>query len=184
MDQRNACLVLKTSDLTPGQTNNNGVCDASRQNMTWYNINLRTVLGDLYDKFDYFNLSLYFISTDTQCTITQAADKCVYMKIGGLPFSNQTYNVSNKANGTLCTMATFAFQNSGASVQQNFYGSGFMTFAKNQELVNINIQYTRIQDENPYSGAGNFSYPNTTFIFHIFGVPKEDNHSTRIQLLN
>ena len=181
MDQRNACLVLKTSDLTPGQTSTAGVCDAYRQNMTWYNINLRTVLGDLYDKYDYFNLSLYFISTDTQCNLSAAADKATYMKIGGLPFTNQTYNVTNKANGTLCTMATFNFQSS-ASVQQNFYGSGFMTFAKNQELVNINIQYTRLQDDVPYGGTSAFTYPNTVFIFHIFGVPKEDNHSSRLLL--
>ena len=112
MDQRNATLILKTSDLTADQSTNAGVCDAYKQNMTWNNINLRTVLGDLYDKYDYFNLSLYFISTDTTCTLTSAADKATYMKIGGLPFSNQTYNVTNKANGTLCIMATFNFQNS------------------------------------------------------------------------
>jgi hypothetical protein len=102
------------------------------------------------------------------------------MKIGGLPFTNQTYNVTNKANGTLCTMSTFNFQIS-ASIQQNFYGSGFMTFAKNQELVNINIQYTRLQDDLPYSRTSAFTYPNTVFIFHIFG-PKEDNHSSRLLL--
>ena len=181
MDMRNATLILKTSDLTPGQTTTMGVCDAYRQNMTWYNINLRTVLGDLYDIYDYFNLSLYFISTDTTGTVVSSADKCVYMKIGGLPFSNQTYNVTNKANGTLCTMATFGFT-ANTSVQQNFYGSGFMTFAKNQELVNINIQYTRLQDDVPYNGTGSFTYPNTVFIFHIFGVPKEDNHSSRLFL--
>ena len=55
MNQRNACLVLKTSDLIPGKTLTAGVCDTYRQNMIWYNINLRTVLGDLYDKYDYFN---------------------------------------------------------------------------------------------------------------------------------
>ena len=106
------------------------------------------------------------------------------MKVGGLPFLNQTYNITNKVNGTLCTMATFNFKNNTTSVQQNFYGSGFMTFAKNQELVNINIQYSRLQDDVPYNGAGGYTYPNTVFIFHTFGVPKEDNHSTRIQLIN
>jgi len=98
-----------------------------------------------------------------------------------LIFRYLLYNVTNKANGTLCTMATFGFA-SNTSVQQNFYGSGFMTFAKNQELVNINIQYTRLQDDVPYNGNGGYIYPNTVFIFHIFGVPKEDNHSSRLFL--
>jgi len=181
MDQRNASLVLKTSDLTAGSTTNIGSCDAYKSNMTWYNINLRTVLGELYDKYDYFNLSLYFISTDTTCNLQNAADRCTFMKIGGLPFSNQTYNQANRTNGSLAVMSTFAFTNF-TSVQQNFYGSGFMTFAKNQDLVNINIQYTRLQDDLSYSAGGAYTYPNTTFIFHIFGVPKEDNHSSRMLL--
>ena len=52
MDQRNACLVLKTSDLTAGSTTNIGSMDTVRKSMTWFNIDLRTVLGDLYDMYD------------------------------------------------------------------------------------------------------------------------------------
>ena len=181
MDIRNACLVLKTSDLQLNTSNQIGSCDPARQNMTWNNINLRSVLGDLYDEYDYFNLSLYFISTDTTNTITANPDKAVFMKIGGLPFSNQTYNVKNRSNGTLATLCTFSFSN--ASVQQNFYGSNYLTFAKNQEQVNINIQYTRLQDDVPYDLTGNNYYPNVTFIFHIFGVPKTSNkNATRMEI--
>ena len=139
MDIRNACLVLKTSDLNLNTSNQIGSCDPARQNMTWNNINLRSVLGDLYDDFDYFNLSLYFISTDTTSTITTPADKNVVMKIGGLPFSNQTYNVRNRSNGTLATLCTFAFSNANSSTQQNFYGSNYITFAKNQDCKMMSL---------------------------------------------
>lgn len=185
MDIRNACLVLKTSDLTVNTSNQIGSCDAYRQNMTWNNINLRSVLGDLYDLYDYFNLSLYFISTDTSSTLANGnyADKAIYMKIGGLPFSNQTYNVKNRSNGTLATLCTFNMPGANGTVQQNFYGSNYLTFAKNQEQVNINIQYTRLQDDVPYDGTGALSYPNVTFIFHIFGVPKtNDKNGTRMEI--
>ena len=177
MDQRNACLVLKTSDLTAGSTTNIGSMDTVRKSMTWFNIDLRTVLGDLYDMYDLFNLSLYFISTDTSCTLSTAGDRAVHIKISGLPFTNQTYNQATRTNGTWATMASFPFTNA-ASVQQNCYGSNIMTFAKNQELVNISIQYTKLSDDLPYTGAQ--LYPQTTFIFHIFGIPKDNNNSRRL----
>jgi hypothetical protein len=61
-------------------------------------------------------------------------------------------------------MSIFAFINN-TSVQHKFYGFGFMTFAKNQDLVNINIQYTRLQDDLSYSAGGAYTFPNTIFIF-------------------
>jgi len=177
MDQRNACLVLRTSDLTAGSTTNIGSMDTVRKSMTWFNIDLRMVLGDLYDMYDYFNLSLYYIATDTSSTLSTAGDRAVNIEISGLPFTNQTYNQVTRSNSIWAPLAPFPFANN-ASVQQNFYGSNIMTFAKNQELVNISIQYTKLSDDLPYTGAQ--LYPQTTFIFHIFGIPKDNNNSRRL----
>ena len=44
------------------------------------------MIGDLYDKYDYFDLSLDFILVDTTGTITYSADKLTKIKIGRLPF--------------------------------------------------------------------------------------------------
>ena len=173
MNTRNACLVLRTSNLG----GNVGTIDAVRQNMTWYNINLRTVLGDLYDMYDYFNLSLYYIATDTSCTLSTTSDRPANIKISGLPFTNQTYDQVSGTNSTWALLTPFPFVNS-VSVQQNFYGSNVMTFAKNQELVNISIQYTKLTNDQQYNGIQ--LYPHVTFCFHIFGIPKEDNTSRRL----
>ena len=55
-----ATLVLRSGDLPAPPNNpnpnNNGFSDQYHTNMTWTNINLRTVLGDMYDKYDKFNL--------------------------------------------------------------------------------------------------------------------------------
>ena len=77
------------------------------------------MISDKYDKNDNFQVSIHFILTGTKVTINNLADKVSYMKIGGLPFPNQTYNVTNKANDILCTIASFAFA-ANTSVQQNF----------------------------------------------------------------
>jgi hypothetical protein len=51
-----ASLVLRSSDLTPGASNQYGSSDTYQLIQTWNNINLRTLLGDMYDKYDLFNI--------------------------------------------------------------------------------------------------------------------------------
>ena len=99
---RNASLVLKGSDLTAGSFTQYGYTDANRTTMTWNNINLRTLLGDMYDQYDYFNLCLNTIATG-QAGAIDNVDKNnlnLYLRISGLPWSNQTYNVKNGSNSS------------------------------------------------------------------------------------
>ena len=49
--KRSTRLVLKTSDLTANTTTNIGSCDQYRQNFTWFNVNLRALLGYQYDQY-------------------------------------------------------------------------------------------------------------------------------------
>ena len=59
--------------------------------ITWNNINLRTLLGDMYDKYNTFNLCLNTISTSQANTIDPSPDsKNVNLRLSGLPFINQT----------------------------------------------------------------------------------------------
>ena len=44
---QNASLVLST---------NNGTSNTTRTSTTWTNIDLRTLLGDMYNKYDMFNI--------------------------------------------------------------------------------------------------------------------------------
>ena len=57
MDKQITSLVLETNYL-PTTQNEIGVKSSNNINFTWSNINLRTVFGDMWDKYDYFNLIL------------------------------------------------------------------------------------------------------------------------------
>ena len=100
-----ASLVLNTVN---GATNN--VTDTS---FTWYNINLRTLLGDMYDKYDMFNLSLDTVTSAPSFSIVYKSpiDSLVNLRISGLPFINNTYNVGANSNGNTntCTIGSFQF---------------------------------------------------------------------------
>ena len=62
-EKRSIRLVLKTSDLWVNSTTAIGQCDQFRTTFTWFNINLRILMGDLYEQYDYFNLSLISVSS-------------------------------------------------------------------------------------------------------------------------
>ena len=154
-DIRNASLVLKTTDLISASNTLNDTVYISQygsfnnklSSFTWYNINLRTLLGDMYDMFDEFNLCLNTISTAQCSTIDGIADnKNVYIKMAGLPWINQTYNVKNISNGSVTNIATFNFS-SGNATTQNYYSNNIATFGKSQDSCNLSIEYSRILDD-------------------------------------
>jgi hypothetical protein len=119
MEEKRSCrLVLKTSDLTTNASTNIGTCDQFRTSFTWNNINLRMLLGSMYDQYDYFNISLISISSSlTQALAVGATadDKMVFVKMSGLPFINQTFQQSTGNNGTFAYLNAFDTFNSNYS---------------------------------------------------------------------
>jgi len=168
---RNASLVLKTSDLTAGSTTVYGYCNANRSSMTWYNVNLRILLGDMFDDYKRFNLCLNTIATGIAPTITSSGLNN-YIRVSGLPFINQTYNVKSTNNSGVTVLGAFYFT-SGGAISQYYYSNNIATFDKNQELCNITIEYYDIANDvlaNPSA-----AYPNQVFIFDIIGVDEKLN---------
>ena len=115
---QNASLVLST---------NNGTSNNNRTSTTWNNINLRTLLGDMYDKYDMFNLCLNTVASGTALSnIYKAPADCnVIMRVSGLPFINNTYNIGSSSNTNTpnCTIASFTFGNSTVIPGSTFQGS-------------------------------------------------------------
>ena len=82
-----ASLVLKTFDLTYGSTTSAGTADTLGTTFTWNNINLRLLLGDMYDQYDRFNLNLNTVATSKSPSYLQDTEneRCNYITITGLP---------------------------------------------------------------------------------------------------
>lgn len=174
----NASLILKGYDLTSTE-NNFGVCNSLNTSFTWKNINLRTVLGNMYDKYDTFNICL-----NTICCSTPPANLGVsygnsdinnlhvIINISGLPFINQTYSQSNNRNTSSTPIGAFTFPTATTQVGlQSFYSSNVATFGKSQELCNITISYSKVLDG--LSPTSNLAFPEPVFIFDIIGIDKE-----------
>jgi len=160
-DIRNASLVLKTSDFTTrsdycyGQpyTFSNGYINGKGSLMTWNNINLRTLLGDMYDKYNSFNICLNTISTTTANTIDPNTEsKNIVLKMSGLPWINQSYDSKTLTNTNKTIMGAFTFIPS-SSNSQYYYSNNVATFGKNQEICNITLEYTRVFDDSMSTGT-------------------------------
>ena len=149
--------------------------------MTWTNINLRTVLGDIYDNYDNFNLSLTNINTSVPFGISSNNNnQILQLRMTGLPFKNNSYDQNSGHNIQSCIINTITFGN---SAQNTNYYDNMTTFSKNQDLCNITLEYLRIDDGSSPSVASSLPYltpaisipfPNCSFQFDIYGVDKKD----------
>jgi hypothetical protein len=176
MPSETASLFLKSSDLTYGSTTSVGTADSNGTVLTWSNINLRVLLGDMYDKYDRFNLNLNTIATSVASSYTGSADeRSTYITITGLPWVNNTYSISssgvttpNVYSNTNATVIASLFINGNAQTTQYFYGNNTSTFGKNQDIVNITISFLKVSDSTKPSPSA--AYPKMIFIFDIEGI--------------
>ena len=179
-----AQLVLRSADLpvdtTNGLLSSNAVgsTDNFMSNMTWNNINLRTLLGSMYDKYDRFALVPTQIQSINAGTAPGSTtdDRNLLVYVSGLPFINNTYDMTTLTNRNAACINFIRVVASSNTVASS---NGIITlFSKNQELVNLNIYYQRITKNVggnylPVSSAGQ-NYPHTVFCFNIYGVDKYD----------
>jgi hypothetical protein len=176
-----ATLVLRTYDLTAGSSTNIGTSNAYRTDMTWNNINLRTLLGDMYDKYDSFNLSLKSITSGTSIAAsgTTADDKTILINLTGLPFINQTYNQATETNSSSIILSPYIMSSGGPTFTMITNSKQF-TFSKNQDICNIRINYTKVLDDATPNGTA--SYPNYVFIFDIYGIPRDEGNKNNSRM--
>jgi hypothetical protein len=184
-----ASLTLRSSDLTLNSATQYGTCDQYRLTQTWNNINLRLLLGDMYDRYDLFNICLNTITTSapTAAYGNTADDRNVVMKLSGLPFINQTYSVKLGCNTAICPIASFNFPTittTAMSATQYFYSNNCYTFGKNQPTCNLTIQYGRVIDDAlPLCNNQNREFPSIVLLFDIVGIGKENLTNSNTQQL-
>ena len=165
--QEIACLVLKTNVLpTNGTTNAYGTGNSKLSSFTWTNINLRTLLGNMFDKYDRYLLLLQNTSQALSGSIEGYDYRGIFINMSGLSFVNSTYIQKLQSNSGGLIVCPFIFP-SAAGVQSQIYNNfAVSTFIKQNDIVNISINYTRIKDD----AAPTTTYPHVNFIFNTVGI--------------
>ena len=170
-----ATFILNTSVLgaytTPnsfGSTNN-----AWSSSFTWNNIDLRAILGDLYDQYDTWKIGLagqlHNVSALTYATYDNRIGQLV---MTGLDFKNCTMSSVTNRNTNQATIGyvNFATVSTTVGVVQNYNNLFMVNFSTSgNSLVNITLQYLRISD-NAICQCATSTFPASTFIFKIYPI--------------
>ncbi len=145
-------LVLRTIDIEPTRgnpiLNNNfppfenefGIFAANSGVATWKNVNLRTCLGELYYKYDRFNLKL--TAVQLRHSLNGILDSHMMVYMSGLPFTSASaYNTRLGPNNQValgCLPPSFNFAQ-GTTVP---ILSGLVSFDKPlQNTFNITVEF-------------------------------------------
>jgi hypothetical protein len=183
--------MIQTEYATLCLTTAYGVSNALNTSCSWPNINIRTLLGTMYDKYDTFNLSLESILQSgtigpqvgppavaaPQLGVT-SDDSLILIQMAGLPFLNSTYNIRTRFNN-YSTILTPQLITTG---QNNFidYSNVIRTFGKAADIVNITIGFLRYDFNIPNTAN---AFPNMTYIFNIRGIPKDEDNLNNTRMI-
>ena len=180
MNQEFATFHLNTSDILNSNVAGNypvvnqyGSVNTIRTDYTWNNIDFKTILGDMYDKYKKFNIHLCSVSYDQIAAYGATLnDRNLIINVFGFPFSNCTYESRNNSNVSFYNGGSITFVQNTAG-QTYLLDSNMMTIYSPTNPQTIRIRLSLINGVDPTPG-GAILYPNTCFYFRIYGVTNGD----------
>ena len=171
-------LILRTIDIDPTRvrpvpasqsfSNDYGICNANGCFVLWKNVNIRTCLGELYNKYDKYNLKMTSFQVRLNSGTTPDEQFVLYMS--GLPFSNYNTNLGPN-NGA--AIGCVNFNTSGTVGTTTSFTSGLVSFHKPlQDTLNISIllKNSSTNISNGYSEASETRVGHYSIICDIYGI--------------
>ena len=185
MEQETATLILSTFDIitsTLGSTyynktvdNQYGTISNNKSTLTWKNINMRQVLGGMYDTYETFNIYLYQISQSGSAgTATTAKFSLVDVRISRLQFLNHTYNTISRNNTNSAYLTSYLLytgSNTTSGATTPMFNPVTLTFSKSTECINLTIDMKCTKDQIYPFITANTCLGHFTFMFKFYGIP-------------
>jgi hypothetical protein len=136
--------TLETANLILRGQNAN-IVEANNQGFTWNNIDLRQVLGDMYDKYTLFKLTFIQVEFNTLGTFTGADEGLVFLNMTGLEWDNCSYDYATNTQQLSARVAILFFADGTQTCQPPYTTMG-LTFRKDKPFCNIRLNYTKTTD--------------------------------------
>lgn len=166
MNLESANLILRTSSIATGTDK-----DTNRTNITWRNINLKVVLGSLYNKYDKFKICLTSIGNVNTSAIANVSDRVLAVNLKGLIWLNQTYDTAIRSNSDTVILST-AFYNNSNGFSMNYTGEiGWVFLRPPSDSVDLNIFLSKVSDGLAPTGI---NYGESVFCFSIYGIEDDE----------
>jgi len=179
-------FVLKTTDISSDNNtatyygltviNNIGSVSKNRTSLTWNNVNLRMLLGEMYDRYDKFNLSLNFVAGTRSGTVgeTNLDARLINVRLRGLNFTS-SYNQSSGNNNNSIFLTTLQLPTNTTPWANNYLTQQYFTFQK-QETATITIDLLSVAtDTNAVPSTETSMLGHTIYGFNIYGCDEYKN---------
>lgn len=166
-----ANFTLSTRILTAGSTTEYGTMNANRTIFTFTNVDMRRIIGTLWDKYNKFNLVWNSVGLARVATAFSGTQRQMFFQMSGLQFINTVAVKSATANSTqeLAWSPVFYF-NAVSTADANIFDSpgNMITFRKPEsERVDLSFElWTANAGGSLITGAMN----HTTITFSVVGV--------------
>ena len=138
-----ANFTLSTRILSAGETNSFGTMNATMTTFTFTNVNMRRIIGTLWDKYNKFNLICASYGTGSVATSLSGNQRLQWFQISGLQFINTLSLLNtNMLSQGYATTPVFQPASANTADAESFANPiGATTFRKPEsETVDLNFQ--------------------------------------------
>lgn len=170
-------FILRESDISTSNivgdyplANSVGSVNQYRTSITWNAVNIKNILGSLYDNYELFNLEIRSISNPIPTTLFGVTDndRAITFKMSGLDWVFNTYDTSSGNTTNQAIIGNQRFSNQTTTL--NTVGIRRMTTTFRKCITaNITINLYNINNAPPDMNAGTI-WPQLIFAFKITPV--------------
>lgn len=166
-----ANFTLSTQILTAGSTTQFGTMNANRNQFTFTNVDMRRIIGTLWDKYNKFNLVWNSVGIATVATSFNTGQRNMFFQLSGLQFVNTVAIKSATAYSTqgLAWSPVFFFNAVNTGDANIFDSPGNMITFRKPESERVDLAFELWTS----SGGGSLItgvMSNTTITFSVVGV--------------
>jgi hypothetical protein len=164
-----ANFTLSTRILSAGATNAFGTMNSTMTTFTFTNVNMRRIIGTLWDKYDKFNLICASYGTGSVATSLTGNQRLQWFQISGLQFINTLSALNNMLERGYATTPIFNPQNASTADAESFSNPiGATTFRK-PESENVDLSF-QLWSQNINGTVLNSQMNHFTLSFIVVGV--------------
>jgi hypothetical protein len=165
-----ANFTLSTRILSAGATNEYGTMNATMTNFTFTNVNMRQIIGTLWDKYNKFNLISRSIGTGSVATSMSGNQRLQWFQVSGLQFINTLSAVDgNRLQKEYATTPVFNPVNASTADAETFANLITATTFRKPESENVNLNF-RLWCQNGSGTVLNTQMNHFTLSFSVVGV--------------
>ena len=137
-----ANFTLTTQILTAGSTNAFGTMNSTLSTFSFTNVNMRRIIGTMWDKFDKFNLVCSNVGVGQTATSLSSNQRFMFFQIQGLQFINcLSTTTSSTFSQSVAYTPIFRYQSASSGESDSFAVPDSLISFRKPESENVDLAF-------------------------------------------